>query len=41
MGARFTSLRLEISWGAGGTGNIVINFGVVEKARNFFDRQKL
>ena len=38
MRARFTSLRLEISFWGGGQGN-VINLGVIEKVRNFFDRQ--
>jgi len=41
MGAAFTSLILGVSLEVGGAGNIVINFGVVEKVRNFFDIQNL
>jgi len=37
MGATFPSLRLEISLEVGGAGNIVINVGVLEKVRNFYD----
>ena len=41
MGAAFTSLILGIGLEVGGAGNIVINLGVVENVRNFFDRHNL